>query len=369
LQFKKMKSIISGLHMKFAERSWNETFQLVRRCMVIYRFLPFASRLEMIAKQQGLGFHITDASCYLTADLFYLEAVLMPCGGVEEVKVALHGGLPVVSELFYCLLTAFRSKDFPKFSMKLGDLFNQYNIPGDKYTLIRSALFHVSCLMPVSHFNFFFFFFYLKPLVQAAQVTVGLRDETHQLQMASVILQPPQLDAHGSPVFKALDQTPCEPLPACFLLKLQPPIPMMLAFVHKLGQITGLPTSVNGVFLFFSHSLSKYSVNASTSMQPVPLPGGVMHRYVFPGAAWEAPARQGAVVDNIPFTHPSHVPAILDLLRHQCAINTLLTSLGTSHCENPGIIGHMRVKRSPFFFSFLCLKIPGVHSINTKYRG
>uniref|UniRef100_A0A672Z053 Mediator of RNA polymerase II transcription subunit 1 n=1 Tax=Sphaeramia orbicularis TaxID=375764 RepID=A0A672Z053_9TELE len=333
-----MKSIISGLHMKFAERSWNETFQLVRRCMVIYRFLPFASRLEMIAKQQGLGFHITDASCYLTADLFYLEAVLMPCGGVEEVKVALHGGLPVVSELFYCLLTAFRSKDFPKFSMKLGDLFNQYNIPGDKYTLIRSALFHVSCLMPIflgSH----------------------CESECHASSRGS------------SPVFKALDQTPCEPLPACFLLKLQPPIPMMLAFVHKLGQITGLPTSVNGVFLFFSHSLSKYSVNASTSMQPVPLPGGVMHRYVFPGAAWEAPARQGAVVDNIPFTHPSHVPAILDLLRHQCAINTLLTSLGTSHCENPGIIGHMRVKRSPFFFSFLCLKIPGVHSINTKYRG
>lgn len=29
-----MKSIISNLHLKFAEKTWNETFQLVRRCMV-----------------------------------------------------------------------------------------------------------------------------------------------------------------------------------------------------------------------------------------------------------------------------------------------------------------------------------------------
>ncbi len=29
-----MKSIISDLHLKFAEKTWNETFQLVRRCMV-----------------------------------------------------------------------------------------------------------------------------------------------------------------------------------------------------------------------------------------------------------------------------------------------------------------------------------------------
>lgn len=46
-----------------------------------------------------MGFHITEATCYLTADLFYLEVVLLPCGGVEEVKVAPHGGSPVVSGL------------------------------------------------------------------------------------------------------------------------------------------------------------------------------------------------------------------------------------------------------------------------------
>lgn len=44
-----------------------------------------------------MGFHVTEATCYLTADLFYLEVVLLPCGGVENVKVAPHGGSPVVS--------------------------------------------------------------------------------------------------------------------------------------------------------------------------------------------------------------------------------------------------------------------------------
>lgn len=46
-----------------------------------------------------MGFHITDATCYLTADLFYLEVVLLPGGDVEEVKVAPHGGSPVVSAI------------------------------------------------------------------------------------------------------------------------------------------------------------------------------------------------------------------------------------------------------------------------------
>lgn len=49
-----------------------------------------------------MGFHTAEATCYLTADLFYLEVVLLPCGGVEEVKVAPHGGSPAVSALRYC---------------------------------------------------------------------------------------------------------------------------------------------------------------------------------------------------------------------------------------------------------------------------
>lgn len=46
-----------------------------------------------------MGFHFTEGTCYLTADLFYLEVLLLPSGEVQEVKVAPHGEHPVVSRL------------------------------------------------------------------------------------------------------------------------------------------------------------------------------------------------------------------------------------------------------------------------------
>lgn len=49
-----------------------------------------------------MGFHTTEASCCLTADLFCLEVTLLPCGGVEDVKMAWHGGAPVVRKCIIC---------------------------------------------------------------------------------------------------------------------------------------------------------------------------------------------------------------------------------------------------------------------------
>lgn len=150
-----------------------------------------------------MGFHVTEATCYLTADLFYLEVALLPCGRAEDVKVARHGGLPLVrgtccfskkkkptscvgslndsrsfspascsfscsgevSQLrmlsillfFFCIFFFYtlpsrqcwnlasllrRESDFEGFSRNLEALFNQYNIPGDKYLHFISILFH-----------------------------------------------------------------------------------------------------------------------------------------------------------------------------------------------------------------------------------
>ncbi|TKS87548.1 Mediator of RNA polymerase II transcription subunit 1 [Collichthys lucidus] len=228
-----------------------------------------------------MGFHITEATCYLTADLFYLEVVLLPCGGVEEVKVAPHGGAPVFL------------------------LFEE--IPD--------------------------------AVIQAAQVTVGVSDVTHKLQMASVIPQPAQLDPQGYPAFLPLSEVQHEALPACFLLKLQPAVPLMASFVNRLGEITDV--TIPDVDLQWaplpkllmrrsSANSQEETIDGQDDVFTAPLPGGVMHTYVLPGAAWEVPAQRAALVDSIPFTHPAHVPALLELLRHQCAINTLLTSCMTS---------------------------------------
>ncbi|XP_019131051.2 mediator of RNA polymerase II transcription subunit 1-like [Larimichthys crocea] len=408
-----MKSIISDLHSKFAEKTWNETFQLVRRCMdksrdeskpcePLVRSLEMLqevfnvssmntmkSRLEMIAKQQGMGFHITEATCYLTADLFYLEVVLLPCGGVEEVKVAPHGGAPVPSE---SLLQLLRSKHFAEFSAKLAGLFTQYNIPGDNE--IKLKLFaslqcigkdlqeishlprepkdsdpqvdminngRVGCLIAGKEDCPLTIQFYIGPtdgiktsdlqipdaVVQAAQVTIGVSDVTHKLQMASVIPQPAQLDPQGYPAFLPLSEVQHEALLACFLLKLQPPVPLMASFVNKLGEITDV--TIPDVDLQWaplpkllmrrsSANSHEETIDGQDDVFTAPLPGGVMHSYVLPGAAWEVPAQRAALVDSIPFTHPAHVPALLELLRHQCAINTLLTSCMTSERARTGLV-------------------------------
>ena len=68
---------------------------------------------------------------------------------------------------------------------------------------------------------------------------------------------------------------------------------------------------------------------------PQSLPGEV-HSYVVPGTAWAGGTGKGAMVGSIPFTHPAHVPALLEVLRHQCTINTLLASCGTATRRSPG---------------------------------
>lgn len=120
-----------------------------------------------------MDFHVTGATCYLTAKLFYLEVVLLPCGGVESVKLAPHAGSPIVCKSTVnapkssaqviirdsvaaqrvapaaaqvgSLRSAIsngrdrrfyvpqRARNFSKFSVRLTDLFHQYNIPGEKY--------------------------------------------------------------------------------------------------------------------------------------------------------------------------------------------------------------------------------------------
>lgn len=88
-----------------------------------------------------------------------------------------------------------------------------------------------------------------------------------------------------------------------------------------------------------------------------PLPGGVTHSYVLPGAAWEVPAQRGTVVDSIPFTHPAHVPALLELLRHQCTFNTLLSTCVTSRHANTGRASKNQLKVDKIMYAMLAGKV------------
>lgn len=92
-----------------------------------------------------------------------------------------------------------------------------------------------------------------------------------------------------------------------------------------------------------------------------PLPGGVTHSYVLPGAAWEAPAQRGTVVDSIPFTHPAHVPALLELLRHQCTFNTLLSTCVASQHASTGRVSKNELKVDRIMSAMLPRKVEIFH--------
>ncbi|CAL8398964.1 unnamed protein product [Arctogadus glacialis] len=398
------RNIIPDLHVKFGEKTWNETFLLVRRCMEkvrdktkpcepvvrclekfralnVFSLNAMMSHLEKIAQQRGMGFHFSEATCYLTADLFYLEVALSLQGGVQDVKVAPHGQPPMSNE---SLLVLLRSKNFVAFSKKLEGFAALYNVPGneseDKIKLFTSLQYLGKDLLKISrlprHIKDYntrvdtilngrtgyltegkedcplTIQFYVSPsdvlkasssivwdmeeVGQVGQVMVGLSDVVHVLQMASLLPVPPQLDTQGNPVFMPLSEIPSESFPACFVLRLHPPLPMFSSFLTKIGKMTEV--AVPDVDLQWApfHTILMKGLSDSSSGDEaldqadrefkVSLPGDLQHRYVLPAAAWALPALRGTVVGSLPFSRPGHVPDLLEVLRHQCAINTLLAS-------------------------------------------
>ncbi|XP_034038351.1 mediator of RNA polymerase II transcription subunit 1 [Thalassophryne amazonica] len=301
--------------------------------------------------------------------------------------------------LFQSLLQLLRSKMFDEFSTTLEHLFSQYNIPGDNEMKLKlfaslrclrqdlAQMFQMSRstkqtdlrvdVINNSRMGFlttgeedcpWTLQFYTssadikKPSnsqmedVQAGQVAVGLRDQLHKLQMTSVIPQPPQLDPTGWPMLLPVDEVPFEKLPACFLLRLQPVMPMTASFLNKLNQITDVSRSdvdlqwapLPKLLMKSRHGHSE-AFDLQDAVSFVPLPGELLHRYVFPGASWMVPVYRGTLVDTVFFTHPAHVPVILELLRHQSTINTLLKTCMTAHSD---MLGNLQSYK--FFFFLFC---------------
>ncbi|XP_048122813.1 mediator of RNA polymerase II transcription subunit 1 isoform X1 [Alosa alosa] len=407
------KSLVADVTSKFAEKPWNETFQLVRRCMGKFRIDPtfskplsgclqrlqealnvsslnaMVSRLEVIAKQRGLGSHLspTETACYLTADLFYLEVLLKPDGGVEDVKVALHGEAPVSNKL---LLQLLRQKLFVDFSTKLNDLSSLYNIPGDndiKVKVCTALQFMEKDLLTISHMprslrendvyidtvlngrvgkivpsgpgTSMKIQYAISPsnrllqrhcgdidgLTQDAFVMLGPSENTHRLQLASLIPSPPQIDSQGFPLFSPLKEVASESLPATFILRLQPAVGLRSSVIHQMEKITDVKPEADQQWepllqLLMRSTLGEKGFQESWNPGKeanflVALPGNQVHGYVLSGPAWSASSWKGALIDTIPFTHPAHVPLLLELLRHQSALNILLASCIKGHQHYP----------------------------------
>ncbi|XP_069815792.1 mediator of RNA polymerase II transcription subunit 1-like [Dendropsophus ebraccatus] len=395
------KTLLERLHLKYSQKSWTETYKLVRYCLdkpaaatikcltehPILRCIntlqeavkakslsTLLTRIEAISKQKGLESHLgpNGRICYITSEMFYIEVQVKKNGHVAFVKLAHHGESPTICKELLLLL---RTKDFEGFGKSLEGLLHLYSIPGNSdikakvYHALRnleedmSAMFNLrrptndkdrittilqgqvgflSLRSGGTPMNIEYYISpyqileeKLKPGIRVVgknvSVTVAGTTNWYHLPVSPVFQEIAQEDGsiHG---FSSLTESSMA-LPACFFLKFNTPEPVLLSLIQKIQNITGLPV----IFMKQSpmHELviqMKHKSNTRTDLHSqevqfvVSISGCKDHCYVLNSRMGSEKPVVGALVNKIPFIHPSHVPSILDLLRHQAAYNTLLYS-------------------------------------------
>ncbi|XP_065439892.1 mediator of RNA polymerase II transcription subunit 1-like isoform X6 [Chrysemys picta bellii] len=345
-----INALMDKLHLKYAQKPWIETLKLVRLCMdkpprgsisvtphhpllscleKIQRTLnakslsTVMSRLEFLSKQRGLKSHISPngTACYLTSDMFYVEVQLEKDGKVIDVKLAHPGEAPVVCDDLVQLL---RTQDVNRVTEvlhgKAGHLVQRtggtpMNIEYylSPYQVLEEELNPGSQVCGTKVF-----------------VTVGSSNTTHKLPISPLIVDSQAGD--GNPAFLPLTDELSMDLSACFFLMFHQPFPMSSSSIQEIQKLTGI--SIDGLKLASLHALIvqftfndeyKEDLAMNNSCFFVSLPDCPKHSY-FINKGTEKSGITGALVSKIPFTHPKCVPAIIEILRHQVAYNTLIGS-------------------------------------------
>ncbi|XP_027014865.2 mediator of RNA polymerase II transcription subunit 1 [Tachysurus fulvidraco] len=363
--------------------------ETLQRALKVTSLVSMTDRLESIARQNMLGSHLSpsETECYITSDMFYVEVQLDTMGQLIDVKVAHHGENPASCPE---LIQHLREKNFEEFSKHLKGLVNLYKLPGDNklktkmYLALQSleldltkmmhmfriamkantveTILHgsVGLLTPRSGGHLMSLQCYVSPydtfeegtgaqlnytdttiprtLGVAVSVTVEGTSSIYKLPIAPLITGSHPVDNKGTPTFSPASNSNCVDLPACFFLKMKKPMPFSLPFIHKMGNVTGIPVfeSVPALSPLYDLIITSQFSEEDGSTAPASarfmrfyasLPGQ-QHCYFLNGDApvQDGKSLQGSLVSKIPFRHPAHVPALLDIIRHQAAYNTLIGS-------------------------------------------
>uniref|UniRef100_A0A8C4T0S4 Mediator of RNA polymerase II transcription subunit 1 n=1 Tax=Erpetoichthys calabaricus TaxID=27687 RepID=A0A8C4T0S4_ERPCA len=369
--------------------------ETLQKALKVTSLASMTDRLESIARQNGLGSHLSTSGteCYITSDMFYVEVQLDVTGQLGDVKVAHHGETPVSCPE---LVQHLRERNFEEFSKHLKGLVNLYKLPGDNklktkmylalqsleldltkmmhmfrlatsgstlYTILHGS---VGLLTPRCGGHLMNLKCYVSPsdvlacdmleegtgaLLQLSDVNVnavprslGLNvsvtiegaSSMYKLPIAPLITGSHPVDNKGTPSFSSVTNSNCVDLPACFLLKLQQPIPFSSAFIQKLESCTGIPIpdlapSRTPLYELITQCklqeeggppLSAHGMRFYASLP------GQQHCYFLNSDApvHNGQCLQGTLLSKIPFRHPAQVPGLLDLIRHQATYNTLIGS-------------------------------------------
>ncbi|POI27441.1 hypothetical protein CIB84_008807, partial [Bambusicola thoracicus] len=193
-----------------------------------------------------------------------------------------------------------------------------------------------------------------------AVVTVEGTDTLHKLPLSPLLVDS-QAGEDGNPTFLPLTNELSMDLSAYFLLKFHQPIPLSLSNIEKIQfvktsfhvqsnlkankkhhlvsgiQITALKLAPLYELIIQSTLKEKYSEDLSVHKSCFfvcfkchhvvvqSLPDCPKHCY-FINKGPEKSNLAGALVSKIPFTHPKCVPAVIEILRHQVAYNSLISS-------------------------------------------
>ncbi|XP_072185723.1 mediator of RNA polymerase II transcription subunit 1 isoform X5 [Excalfactoria chinensis] len=331
------------------------------------------NRLESLSKQKGLNSHVSPSgtACYITSNMFYIEVQLEKDGRVMDAKLAHLGEAPVICD---DLVQHLRMKNYDAFGKILEDLSNLYQIPGNSqmkakgYLALQSlekdlhsmSLLHrtqdvnrvtevlhgkVGHLVPRTGGTPMNIEFYISPyqILEAelnpgslvcgtkAVVTVEGTDTLHKLPLSPLLVDS-QAEENGNPTFLPLTDELSVDLSAYFLLKFHQPIPLSLSNLEDIQMLTGIQITalkLAPLYELIIQSTLKEKCSEDLSMHKsrffVSLPDCPKHCY-FINKGSEKSNLAGALVSKIPFTHPKCVPAVIEILRHQMAYNSLISS-------------------------------------------
>uniref|UniRef100_A0A8B9ZK59 Mediator of RNA polymerase II transcription subunit 1 n=1 Tax=Anas platyrhynchos TaxID=8839 RepID=A0A8B9ZK59_ANAPL len=346
-----INALMEQLYLKYQQKPWTETLKLVHFCMdkplrcpvsndpgsplllcmeKIQRTLNAKSlfsmmnRLESLSRQKGLNSHVSPSgtTCYITSDMFYIEVQLEKDGNVIDAKLAHLGEAPVICDDLVEHLSEMKAKGYLALQSLEKDLYSMSLLDRTQDVNRVTEVLHGK----VGHLV------YCGSQVCGAKidVTVEGTDMLHKLPLSPLLDSQPGED--GNPAFLPLTDELSMDLSAYFLLKFHQPFPMSSSSIEEIQRLTGI--QITGLKLAPLYELIVQSTLKEKGSEDlfthksrffVSLPDSPKHCYfINTGSAKSDLA--GALVSKIPFTHPKCVPDVIEILRHQMAYNSLISS-------------------------------------------
>uniref|UniRef100_A0A671RBT4 Mediator of RNA polymerase II transcription subunit 1 n=1 Tax=Sinocyclocheilus anshuiensis TaxID=1608454 RepID=A0A671RBT4_9TELE len=358
--------------------------ETLQRALKVSSLPSMTDRLEL-----GSHLSPSRTECYITSDMFYVEVHLDKAGKLVDVKVAHHGENPVscpeliqhlrdkhfdeFSKHLKGLVNLYKLPGDNKLKTKmylalqsleldLTKMMHMFRIATNANTVetilhgsvglltARSGGHLVSLQCYVSpndifeegtgDIDYYLLLYSAVPRTLGVSVSVTVEGTTsvYKLPIAPLITGSHPVDNKGTPSFSSVTNSNCVDLPACFFLKMNRLMPFSLSYIKKMGSTTGIPVletvpTLSPLYDLIIKSQLHEEGEASPpalaqSMRFYTSLPGQQHCYFLNGDAPVQDGRslQGAYVSKIPFRHPAQVPALLDIIRHQAAYNTLIGS-------------------------------------------